>query len=153
MPEIKRYRHGVPNWVDVSTRDIPSSVEFYSMLFGWEAYDQGAEAGNYHMLRKGGLDVAGLGPAQMDQPAAWSTYIAVDDVDAAAAAVTAAGGTVMMPVMDVFDKGRMTFVSDPTGAVVGLWQAGSTIGSQIVNEAAAPVWHELATRDLAAAKA
>src|SRR5215210_9454996 len=109
MPEIKRYRHGVPNWVDVSTTDIPTTVEFYSMLFGWEASDQGDEAGHYHMLRKGGLDVAGLGPAQPGQPTAWSTYIAVDDADEAVAKATAAGGTSMMPVMDVFDKGRMTF--------------------------------------------
>jgi hypothetical protein len=104
------------------------------------------------MLRKGGLDVAGLGPAQMDQPAAWSTYINVDDVDAVTAAATSAGGASLMPVTDVFDNGRMTFVSDPTGAVVGLWQAKSTIGSQIVNEPASPVWHELVTRDVAAAK-
>jgi predicted enzyme related to lactoylglutathione lyase len=152
MPEIKRYRHGVPNWVDVSTRDIPTTVEFYSMLFGWEAADQGAEAGHYHMLRKGGLDVAGLGPAQPGQPTAWSTYIAVDDADDALAKATAAGGTAMMPVTDVFEQGRMAFVSDPTGAMVGLWQGKATIGSRIVNEPASPVWHELGTRDLDAAK-
>jgi hypothetical protein len=122
------------------------------MLFGWEASDQGAEAGNYHMLRKGGLDVAGLGPAQPGQPTAWSTYIAVDDVDAALAKALAAGGTSMMPVMDVFDNGRMTFVSDPTGAVVGLWEAKATIGAMVVNEPATLVWNELSTTDLDAAK-
>ena len=25
MPEIKRYRHGVPNWIDVSTRDVAAT--------------------------------------------------------------------------------------------------------------------------------
>ena len=153
MPEIKRYRHGVPNWVDVSTRDTAATVEFYSMLFGWEASDQGEEAGHYHMLRKGGLDVAGLGPAQPGQPTAWSTYLAVDDIDAALEKATAAGGTSMMPVMDVFEQGRMTFLSDPAGAVVGLWEPKAHIGSRIVNEPASPVWHELATRDIDAAQA
>ena len=65
----------------------------------------GEEAGHYHMLRKGGLEVAGLGPAQPGQPTAWSTYLAVDDIDAAVAKATAAGGTSMMPVMDVFEAG------------------------------------------------
>lgn len=153
MPEIKRYRHGVPNWVDVSTRDIAATVEFYSTLFGWETMDLGEDAGNYHMFLKGGLEVAGLGPAQMDQPTAWATYLAVDDVDASVEKATAAGGTAMMPVVDVFEAGRMTFVSDPAGAAIGLWQAKDHIGSKIVNEPASLVWSELMTRDLDKSKA
>ena len=153
MPEIKRYRHGVPNWVDVSTRDTAVTAEFYSTLFGWEPEDMGEEAGHYHMLRKGGLEVAGLGPAQPGQPTAWSTYLNVDDIDAAVAAAEKAGGTSQMPVMDVFEAGRMTFVSDPTGASIGLWQAKDHIGSRIVNEPASLVWTELMTTDLEKAKA
>jgi predicted enzyme related to lactoylglutathione lyase len=113
----------------------------------------GADAGNYTMLRKDGKDVAGLGPIQgPNQPPAWATYLATDDVDATAALVTANGGTVMFPPMDVFDSGRMTFALDPTGAAFGLWQAKQHIGSRIVNEPGAVVWNELNTRSIDAAK-
>jgi predicted enzyme related to lactoylglutathione lyase len=152
MPEIKKYRHGVPSWVDVSSHDIPRTVEFYATLFGWEGSDQGEEAGHYHLMRKGGLDVAGLGPAQPGQPAAWSTYIHVDDVDAVLSRVESAGGTVALPAMDVMEAGRMAFVADPAGAIVGLWQPNQHIGSRIVNEPATPVWHECVTRDLEGSK-
>jgi uncharacterized protein len=153
MAEVTSYRQGVPNWVDVSTSDIPGTTAFYATLFGWEAEDQGEEAGHYTMLRKGGLDVAGLGPNFTGAPPAWLVYLAVDDVDAAAAAVTAAGGTVLMPPDTIFDAGRMAVAMDPSGAVHGMWQAKQHIGSRLVNEPGAPVWHELNTRDPKAATA
>jgi len=43
------------------------------------------------------------------------------------------------------DAGRMTFVADPTGAVVGLWQANRHIGATLVNETGAVIWNELTT--------
>lgn len=64
----------------------------------------------------------------------WSTYLNVDNADEAIAKVTEAGGTVVMPAMDVMDSGRMAFVADPTGAVFGLWEAGTHTGAQLVNE-------------------
>jgi hypothetical protein len=53
----------------------------------------------------------------------------VDDVDAAAARVEAAGGKLLMAPFDVMDAGRMTFVRDTTGAAIGLWQANQHIGA------------------------
>jgi uncharacterized protein len=153
MPKVASYRQGVPNWVDVSTTDVPGAAAFYASLFGWTAEDLGEEAGHYTMLRKDGADVAGLGPNFSGGPPAWLVYLAVDDVDAAAARVGEAGGTVIMPPDDIFEAGRMAIGADPAGAVFGLWQAKQHIGSVIVNEADAPVWHELATRDAAASKA
>jgi hypothetical protein len=44
--------------------------------------------------------------------------------------------------------GRLAFVQDPTGASLGLWQAGSHGGATRVNEPGAFCWNELATRDL-----
>ncbi len=42
-------------------------------------------------------------------------------------------------------------LSDPAGAVVGLWQPAGHDGFAVVNEAGAPVWHQLTTRDFAKA--
>jgi predicted enzyme related to lactoylglutathione lyase len=154
VPEITHYRHGVPNWVDVSSPDPPVAAGFYRDLFGWEADDQGEEAGHYHLLRLRGQEVAGLSAVMGEGTSpSWSVYVAVDDVDAACERASAAGGTIVVVPMDVMDAGRMAFVVDPTGAALGLWQPGRTIGSRIVNEPGAPVWHELMTRDVAAAEA
>src|SRR6185503_16177405 len=47
--------------------------------------------------------------------------------------------------MAVGDAGTMAFVADPTGAVVGLWQANQHIGATLVNEPGAIIWNELIT--------
>ena len=53
--------------------------------------------------------------------AAWNTYVWVDDVEATAAVVRGAGGTVVAEPFDVMDAGRMAVVADPNGAVFGLY--------------------------------
>ena len=152
MPTITKYRNGVPNWVDVATGDLPGAVSFYTGLFGWHADDMGEEAGHYTMFSVDGSWVAAVGPQQDPNDAPlWNTYLAVDDLDATLAKVEAAGGTVVMPRMDIFSSGSMAAVVDPSGAVVALWQAGDHIGCQLVNEDNTVVWNELTTRDAPAA--
>jgi predicted enzyme related to lactoylglutathione lyase len=80
-------------------------------------------------------------------PPMWNTYIAVDSVDEATAKVEAAGGKVAMAPFDVMDAGRMSFVMDPSGAPVALWQAGQHIGATLVNEPGTINWNELITTD------
>jgi uncharacterized protein len=58
-----------------------------------------------------------------------------------------------MAPFDVMDAGRMTFVLDPTGAVVGLWQAKAHIGATRVSEPGTVAWNELMTDDESAAVA
>jgi len=40
----------------------------------------------------------------------------------------------MVEPFDVFDSGRMTIAADPAGAIFGLWQARTHIGSQLRGE-------------------
>lgn len=150
MPERTGYAHGTPNWVDLATSDLEGAKAFYGALFGWEAEDMLAEGGNYTMFRKNGKTVAGMGAlpdelAAAGVPPMWSTYIAVDDVDAAVAKAKEAGGAVMMEAMDVEGSGRMAFVTDPTGASVGLWQDKGFFGAELVNEHGTFTWNELLT--------
>jgi len=150
MPKVERYRHGVPSWVDVSTRDVEASAAFYGKLFGWSlGPDLGPEAGGYRMLRKDGLDVAGVGPLMAeDAPPAWSSYINVDDADAACERVGPAGGNLIMGPMDLPNgSGRMALATDPTGGFVGIYQAGTHHGAVLVNETGTLVWNELTVRD------
>ena len=148
MPHISSYRHGVPNWVDVSSPDPAAAAAFYGALFGWDAPEQPADFGGYRLFLKDGKPVAGVGPL-MQGPPSWTTYVNVDDIDAAAARVTEGGGTVVVPPMDLPGaSGRIGFGIDPAGGFVGLFQAGpNNVGAELVNELGTLVWNELNVRD------
>ena len=153
MAEFTEYPPGTPCWVDVTSPDLERSIAFYSELFGWTAdQDPRPEAGGYTMFAKDGkLVAAGSPPQQEGMPSFWSTYLASDDVDATAARIRAAGGTLLMEPFDVFEAGRMVFAQDPTGATFGVWQAGEHHGAQLANEPGSLTWNECQTTDPAAA--
>jgi len=153
MPEMTKYDHGVPSWVDLGTPDPQKSLEFYGALFGWEGDDLGEDAGHYTIVSVKGKQVAAISPAQNpDMPPYWTTYINVDDADGIAKSVAAAGGTVIVEPFDVFDAGRMAVFSDTTGAFISVWQPNQHIGAQLVNEAGAFTWSELNTSDIEKSK-
>jgi predicted enzyme related to lactoylglutathione lyase len=77
----------------------------------------------------------------------------VADVEAACGAVTAAGGTVIVPAMDVMTAGRMAVCVDPQGGFFSLWEARDHIGSEIVNEPGTFCWSEIQSRDIEGSKA
>lgn len=153
------YQHGLFSWADISSPDPAAGSAFYAALFDWQAEDQHDPEGNYiyTMFSQDGKSTAGMGPqpaevAEHGMPPMWNSYITVDDVDATIAKWVAAGGSVLMPAMDVMTAGRMAFVADPEGAVCALWQAGDHVGAQVFNKPGAISWNELNTRDAEAAK-
>ena len=89
--------------------------------------------GAYLIASLDGRDVAALAPPAFDVPTAWNTYVAVEDADAGAAAVTAAGGTVAAGPDDAGPGGRFALCADPAGARFRLWQARRRLGAQLVN--------------------
>lgn len=134
---------GTPCWVDLAVPDLPAAVAFYREVIGWEFVDSGAEFGHFHVARTNGRAAAGIGPVMSeDQPAAWTVYLAVDDVDATVGALTEHGGTVLAGPMDIPGNGKMAVAADPTGAVFGVWQATGQIGVEIYNEAGSLVWED-----------
>jgi predicted enzyme related to lactoylglutathione lyase len=149
--------NGLFGWVDLVTGDVATAKDFYTALFGWTTEDMPTPMGpSYTMCRNDGKLVAGIGPQPPDLaaagvPSSWNSYVLVEDIDAVCAAVPGAGGTVVMPTMDVMTQGRMAMVADPSGAVVGMWQPGDHQGAELYNVPGALTWNELQTRDLAAA--
>jgi predicted enzyme related to lactoylglutathione lyase len=151
----KPWPQGTPNWVDLGTTDRKAAWDFYQHVFAWTIEDSGEESGHYGMAMQHGLPVAGLAELPPGSPLApaWTTYIAADDVDAIAAAVTANGGTLLAPPMDVGQEGRMAVAQDPTGGVFGIWEAGRHIGANVMNEPNTLCWNELRTPDPQRARA
>jgi predicted enzyme related to lactoylglutathione lyase len=157
VSERDGYQHGVPCWVDTIQPDPEAAVAFYSRLFGWEAEDAMPpdSPGSYFVCRLRGRDVAAIGSGPPDAPPApaWNTHVWVDDAEAAAARVAAAGGGTMIEPFDVFDSGRLGLFSDPSGAAFCVWQPGTHRGAQLVNEAGAWSMSMLHTADPEGAKA
>ncbi len=157
MPSMTSYEHGAPCWTDLATSEPARAKTFYTKLFGWTYQDNDMGNGQfYSMAQLNGVDagaIYGQAAEEIEQGISprWSTYFNVDDVDAAAAKVVPAGGTLMMEPFDVMGIGRMALVFDPTGAVVALWQFTKQIGARVVNEPGAMTWNELSTRDTDAA--
>ena len=156
MPARESYAQGTPSWVDLQTTDQAAAKAFYGGVFGWTYDDQPMDAGAVYSIAKiGDGQVAAIAPQSPELKAAgappmWNTYLAVDSVDDATAKVGPAGGTVAMEPFEVMDAGRMSFVLDPSGAPVALWQANQHIGASLVNEPGTVTWNELITDNPAA---
>jgi uncharacterized protein len=156
MSERTSYEPGTPCWIDLGTPDQDAAAEFYGALFGWRVVaDENAEqTGGYRVATLREKAIGGVMKLMEEgQPPSWSTYVAVEDADATVAKVKEAGGAVVFEPMTVLDYGRMAFIADPTGAVIGIWQPGQNKGAGLVNEPGAFSWSELNTRDVNAAQA
>lgn len=154
MADVTDHIPMTPSWIDIGT-DVEGAKAFYTSLFGWGTQGAGPseETGGYGFFTKDDKWVAGYGPQQNPGPPFWSTYISVADADQVAEDVEAAGGQVVVPAMDVMDAGRMAVFTDAAGAFISAWQPGQHKGAQVVREAGAFSWCELATRDPAASEA
>jgi predicted enzyme related to lactoylglutathione lyase len=155
MAQPRTYPHGVTSWIDTEQPDLEAARTFYSGLFGWTLTDvmpAGAPA-SYLIATLDGQDVAAVGSAPAAGPARWNTYVAVDDADATAAAVTAGGGALIAPPQNAGRAGRAASCADPFGAEFRLWQAGYRRGAQRVNSPGAWNFSDLHTPDRDAAMA
>jgi predicted enzyme related to lactoylglutathione lyase len=159
VPEFDHYAQGTPCYVELMAPDGAAAAAAYAALFGWDVAAVEPAPGNvYRPVTVGGLSVAGISdhlPELRDLPgqqAFWSVYLACDDVDRAARRVAGLGGEVEQGPFDVAGLGRTACLRDPTGARVNLWQAGSSPGTRWANEVGTPVWNELVTGRVDAAK-
>lgn len=107
-------------YVEIAVTDLERSKRFYTDAFGWQFNDYGPQ---YAGIRSadGSTEMGGL--AGGGQGSAGGTLVLVEsgDVDAAALAVTAAGG-----VLDgepyAYPGGRRFTFTDPDGNRLGVFQ-------------------------------
>jgi predicted enzyme related to lactoylglutathione lyase len=148
MARPRTYPNGVPSWIETAQPDPEAAKRFYGDLFGW-TFETVSPDGGYTVAWLDGREVAGLSAG----PAGWHTYVAVDDADASAAAVTRAGGRVLAGPASPGPAGRAAGCADPAGAEFRLWQAGRRLGVQAANEPGAWNFSNLHTPDPAGATA
>ena len=155
MADLDKAAIGTVAWVDLQTPDLDKARRFYGELLGWSFIGgDDPNAANYTTAQIRGRKVAGLAkpPAQTKSPSAWTVYFATDNADDLVRRAKDEGGTVLMPTMDVMEHGRMALLSDPTGAVFGIWQAKLHHGAEVIDEPGAMTWHEVYSHDVSKAR-
>ena len=107
--------------VELQTKDTEKSKKFYENLFDWKL--EQIPGMDYTMIDAGD----GTGGGMMKNPVpgnpdSWLPYILVDDVAASTKKAILLGATVCRDITEVPGMGAFSVISDPTGAVFGLWQ-------------------------------
>jgi predicted enzyme related to lactoylglutathione lyase len=110
-------------WNELQASDQDRSVAFYTRHFGWRqdgAMDMG-DFGSYRFLYQGETMIGAIMPRMPQVPqAAWTFYIGVGDIDRAADAVRAGGGTILQGPIEIPGGEYSLTAVDPQGAVFGL---------------------------------
>ena len=142
-------REGTPCWTDAMFSDVEGAKDFYGELLGWTFGESMSEYGNYTQAYANGNAVAAVVPPMPGQEgqSAWCLYLASDDAAATAQRIRAAGGDVLMEPMQVGDFGTMVLAREPSGAVFGVWQAGTHEGFEVRGVTGAYCWAEVYTRE------
>jgi uncharacterized protein len=110
--------------IELMSNDVGKAKTFYGKLFDWQLEDMpmGPDM-TYTMIKVG----EGTGGGMMKNPvpgapSAWMAYVLVDDVRAATAKAKSLGANVMKDVTEVMGAGTFSVITDPTGAMLGLWE-------------------------------
>ena len=114
--------------VELNTPDPKKAKTFYSKLFQWQLEDVPNPAvpdGSYTLIKVGEGTGGGIMKQIPGGPSGWLAYVLVDDIHATTQKAQSLGAEVMKDVTEVMGMGLLSFIRDPTGAVLGLWQPQS----------------------------
>lgn len=109
-------------WNELWTSDPAGAADFYKRHFGWsqEGEMPMGEMGAYRFVQHDGVGIGAIMPLMPDVPVSmWNFYIGVDDIDRAAAAVTAGGGQIVNGPMEIPGGEYAVNAVDPEGARIG----------------------------------
>ncbi len=150
-------QHGDFLWYELLTPDADASARFYGAVLGWTTRAAEGSDRGYRVFGLDGADVGGMMPipAGGGMRPGWLGYIAVEDVDAMAAAVVRAGGTQHMPPADIPGVGRFALLADPQGVPFYVMRGASdgTSTSFSQSQRGHCHWNELTAADPVAALA
>jgi len=114
---------GACSWNELACSAPGDAIAFYTSLYGWgtpEPMDMGP-MGKYQFVESDGVTVGAIMRKPDAMPvSAWTPYFRVANIDAAAAAVKAAGGTLVQDVHEVPGGDHIAVAIDPEGAGFGI---------------------------------
>jgi len=111
--------------IELNTTDPAKAKAFYGALLDWKLEDMDMGGGMiYTMIGVGEGTGGGMMKHPMPgAPSLWIPYILVSDVAGSTQKAKDAGGTIIKDVSEVPNMGSFSIIQDPTGGVIGLWQA------------------------------
>jgi predicted enzyme related to lactoylglutathione lyase len=112
--------HGKVCYIELPSRDVNESAEFYRNVFGWNIRkrDDGAISFDDGVMEVSGVWRTDRKP--VNEPGTF-IYLMVSDIDVAMKLVIDNGGKIVRPVGTDAPEITASF-SDPTGNVLGLFQ-------------------------------
>ncbi len=106
----------VLNYVELPVSAAGAARDFYGAAFGWTFTDYGPD----YAAHEGGPTQLGLNGTADERPAHILPVIEVADIDAARAAVMAAGGAISRDIF-AYPGGRRFHFTDPDGLELGVY--------------------------------
>jgi uncharacterized protein len=159
-PPTNQYTPGRWVWGDLVTSDVAASAEFYGKLFGWtyETYGGEDDRDTYTLVLSDGLPIGGMVFDQRakkgDVPSArWIGLVSVPDVKAAAAAVSANGGKVVVAPKLLGERGETAVFQDPEGVPFGAVRSKHGDPADYLGDVNEWAWLDLWTADVTRATA
>jgi predicted enzyme related to lactoylglutathione lyase len=109
--------------VELMSTNVGKAKAFYGKLFDWKLEDMDMGDMTYTMIKVGEGTGGGLMKNPMpDAESTWVAYVNVDDLKAATAKAKSLGATVIKDQVEVKGAGSFSIITDPTGAMLGLWE-------------------------------
>jgi predicted enzyme related to lactoylglutathione lyase len=111
--------HHKITYIEFTTTDIARTKQFYGTVFGWGFQDWGPD---YIGFEGAGID-GGFAKGEAHEAQAKSAPLIVlysKDLKATEDAITAAGGTIVVPTFE-FPGGRRFHFSDGVGNLLAVW--------------------------------
>ena len=108
------------NYVELTVDDMAAAQAFYSAAFGWSFTDYGPDYAGIRAA-EGNDEVGGLAAGSRPAPGGPLCLIQSADIEATAADVRAAGGTIVAELYD-YPGGRRFEFQDPAGNRLGVFQ-------------------------------
>lgn len=106
-------------YLEIIDSDPKRAADFYGQVFGWKIEAMGNE---YYCFKAGDGADGGFSPPMPGISHGVCIYIKVEDIEAALAAVAAAGGECTAPKKDIGGgHGFYALFKDPHGNIIGLW--------------------------------
>jgi uncharacterized protein len=142
-------------WFEHVSRDAKKAQTFYGEVFGWKVQPFPVDGSTYEMIFAGDTPDTMIGdfakPESDREPSHWTSYVSVEDVDAAAKAAIANGGKVIVAPFDAPGVGRRARIADPQGAELWLIKRANGDPADAPAVPGRPFWNELHTTDPAKA--
>ncbi len=109
--------------VELVTTDVAKAKTFYGKLFKWKLEDVDMGDMIYTLIRVGDGTGGGLMKNPMpDRHSMWIAYVEVGNVKKATKKAKSLGAKVKKDVTEVKGAGSLSIITDPTGAMLGLWE-------------------------------